>query len=112
MAEGLLFIRNHSSQKWLIRAASGDPELNVNYVRLPQPGAEGLSLFWAGPRNHTIELLELDCSVAGTFEFNGDQVAVSGIDGIDGSVEPYRFNDQWNVPGIGATIECGGYVRI
>jgi len=102
-------IRNGTDQVWLIRVPVGGSYGQQLFVRRIQPGAEGLALQWNDTSTPTIELLEGDCNVAGVFEVTADgSLSVATVPGISGTIEPYRFNEQWNVPGIGITVECGG----
>ncbi|HEY8135920.1 MAG TPA: hypothetical protein VIF08_07745 [Candidatus Limnocylindrales bacterium] len=106
-ADYQLFVRNHSSEQWLIRTSVGDA--GMQRVVLVRPGSEGLALNWVGAREKEIELLMLDCTVVGTFEFTvDDQVDVPGVAGVDGSVQPFGSNGDWNVSGIALTSACGG----
>ena len=106
-ADYQLFVRNHSSEQWLIRTSVGDG--GMQRVVLVDPGSEGLALNWVGGREKQIELLMLDCTVVGTFEFTvDDQVEVPGVAGVDGSVQPFSPGGVWNVNGIDLTSACGG----
>jgi hypothetical protein len=110
-ADYQLFVRNHSSEQWLIRTSVGDAGMQ-QMVRV-RPGSEGLALNWVGGREKQIELLMLDCTVVGTFEFTaGDQVAVPGVAGVDGSVQPFSPGGVWNVSGISFTSACGGDLSV
>ncbi len=104
-----LRIANESDQVWLVRVSVGGSYGEEQFVRRLQPGAEGLALQWNETRTPTLELLREDCSIAGIFEIAADgSASVPAVPGISGTIEPYRWNDRWNVPGIGITVECGG----
>lgn len=107
-ADQQLYIRNNTEEAWLVRVNAGDGS-NRQYVRFVQPHVEGLTFSWIATAETQIELLDEDCSVVGLFEATDEEtVRVPGIEDIDGTIEPYRWNSQWNVPGIQVTSVCGG----
>jgi hypothetical protein len=108
-ADYQLYVRNHSERTWFIRVAAGDGSERV-LVRAVSQNSEGLAFAWRGLPDAQIELLDPDCTTVGVFAAEGDRVIIRGNDGIDGLIQPYQWNAQWNVPGIAAVSDCGGFV--
>jgi hypothetical protein len=102
-------VRNGTDQPWLIRVDAKDK--NGTRVRQVAPHSDGLAFAWSGSRDVPIELLNDDCTVAAVFEASTDgRFVVTVKPEIEGTAEPYRFNDLWNDPDIIPTSDCGGIV--
>lgn len=115
-----LRVHNGTTETWLVKAnphfrLENGADAGTYYVRVIEPGAEGVPLQWYGDKNNPVELLYPDCRSAGFLESqDGESYMVPGVDGFTATVEKAvnampapSDQDVWGAA-IRWTSDCGG----
>jgi hypothetical protein len=105
-----MHVSNNTTERWLIRVQF-EPDKPQQMVARIDPGATGPAVEWQGGRDATVEVLELDCTVVGTFRpTEGNNFVVDAIPGLTGELR--AFETRWGAnraEGISNLSNCGGY---
>ena len=103
-----LYVRNESDRAWLLRTAWSATDNEQQRVVRIQPGAEGVA-FQGIDGGFVVEVLDGDCTRAGVFEAEGDQLLVSSVPELVARLRPWQPAQR--TVSVGATEECGGTIK-
>lgn len=104
-----LYVDNMTDRSWYVRTDRGMTTPRSWVVRIG-PGGRGVTVGWAGPAQHAIELLDEDCQHVGDFVGGEGNVRfVESVPGIAGRVQPFGTSLD-RTDDIITTTDCGGWV--
>lgn len=102
-----LRVQNKSPNTYFVRVPYGSSGLHD--VSKVDPGANGFAAAWRGETT-TIELLDEQCHVLGTFQPGeaANTMSVPGVDSMSGTVVPWTLPPPQPDYGTHLTGDCGG----
>ena len=102
-----LYVANHTGKALYLAVEQGD---GMRFVAKVADGADGLALSWEGGVNVPVSVLDLSCTVVGTFGPQSDGTfAVAAVPSLTAKIESHgtglfdRLSDA-----VAYTDECGG----